>query len=444
MPATYANALAILRTLRAHGHEALLAGGSVRDRLRGVEPKDFDIATSAKPAQVREVFEVTEAVGEAFGVILVILEGAAYEVATFRSDGDYADGRHPSSITFSSPEEDALRRDFTVNGMFYDPDIDEVIDFVGGQEDLKAGVLRAIGDPQARFTEDRLRVLRAIRFACQLGFQIEPATWEAAKTFAYKMSDLAWERIAAELSKILMSPQPRRGLELLDEAGLLNIFLPELIPMKGCTQPPEYHPEGDVWEHTLRVVQAVSDQGPPSAALAWAGLLHDVAKPATRTVSDRIRFHGHEGAGATMAREILQKMKLSNELIDGCCDLVADHLRFNQIKDMRLATLKRLLRRDDIDELLALLKADCLGSHADLELYDIARAKQAEFGAAEAMLSLRPEPLIDGADLIAWGYVPGRQFKDILGAVEDEQLEGRITDKEAAKAFVLEQFQSPI
>ena len=444
MSPTYANALAILRTLRAHGHEALLAGGSVRDRLRGVEPKDFDIATSAKPAQVREVFEVTEAVGEAFGVILVILEGAAYEVATFRSDGDYADGRHPSSITFSSPEEDALRRDFTVNGMFYDPDIDEVIDFVGGQEDLKLGILRAIGDPQARFTEDRLRVLRVIRFACQLGFQIEPATWEAAKTFAYKMSDLAWERIAAELSKILMSPQPRRGLELLDEAGLLNVFLPELIPMKGCTQHPEFHPEGDVWEHTLRVCQAVSDQGPPNAALAWAGLLHDVAKPATRTVSDRIRFHGHEGEGATMSRGILQKMKLPNDLIDGCCTLVADHLRFNQVKEMRLATLKRLLRRDDIDELLVLLKADCLASHGDLELYDIARAKQAEFGAAEAMLSLRPEPLIDGADLIAWGYVPGRQFKDILSAVEDEQLEGRIVDKEAAKKFVLEKFQGPI
>ncbi len=261
---------------------------------------------------MREAFEVTEAVGEAFGVILVILEGAAYEVATFRSDGDYAERRAiPSSITFSSPEEDALRRDFTVNGMFYDPDLDEVIDFVGGQADLKAKVLRAIGDPRARFDEDHLRVLRAVRFAAQLGFQLEPATWAAAKGYAYQMSNLAWERIAAELTKMLASARPRLGLELLDEAGLLEVLLPELTPMKGCTQPPEFHPEGDVWEHTLRVVQAVSDEGPPNNALAWAGLLHDVAKPATRTVSDRIRFHGHEGEGAVMARGILHKLKLS-------------------------------------------------------------------------------------------------------------------------------------
>lgn len=444
MPASYANALAILRTLRALGHEALLAGGSVRDRLRGVEPKDFDIATSATPAQVRAAFPVTEAVGEAFGVVLVILEGAAYEVATFRQDGAYRDGRRPERVNFASPEEDAARRDFTVNGLFYDPDQDEVIDFVGGRADLEKKLLRAIGDPGQRFDEDKLRVLRCIRFACQLGFEIEPATWAAAKAMVPQMGLLAAERIAAELTKMLASPQPRRALELLDEAGLIGTLLPELLPMKGCSQPPDYHPEGDVWEHTLRVVQHVSEQGPPNNALAWAGLLHDVAKPATRTVTDRIRFHGHEGLGADMSRAVLQRFKLSNELIDACCSLVADHLRFNHVKEMKLSTLKRLLRRDDIGDLLALLKADCLGSHGDLELYDIAVAKRAEFSAVEAGASLRPEPLIDGADLIAWGYVPGRQFKDILGAVEDEQLEGRLADKEAAKAYVLKNFKEPI
>jgi poly(A) polymerase len=440
MSPSYNNALYILRTLRALGHEALLAGGCVRDRLRGAEPKDFDIATSATPTQVQAAFEITEPVGVAFGVVLVILDGAAYEVATFRSDGAYTDGRHPSSVRFVSPEEDALRRDFTVNGLFYDPERDEVIDFVGGQADLKAGILRSIGEPKARFDEDRLRVLRAIRFACQLGFQIEPATWEAAKGYALDMTSLAWERIAAELTKILASPQPRRGLELLEEAGLQQVLLPELTPMKGCTQPPEFHPEGDVWEHTLQVIQAVSDQGPPNNALAWAGLLHDVAKPATRTVADRIRFHGHEGEGAVMARAILQKLKLSNELIDACCLLVADHLRFNQIKDMRLATLKRLLRRPDIGDLLVLLKADCLGSHGDLELYDLAKAKRAEFAGEEAARSLRPEPLLDGADLIVMGYQPGPIFKEILTAVEDEQLEGKLTDKKTAMDLVAEKF----
>lgn len=442
--ANYPSALHILRTLRAHGHEALLAGGCVRDRLRGAEPKDYDIATSANPTQVQAIFPVTEAVGEAFGVVLVIQEGAAYEVATFRRDGAYLDGRRPSSVDFASPEEDAQRRDFTVNGLFYDPDLDEVIDFVGGRADLDFQLLRAIGDPAARFDEDKLRVLRCIRFACQLDFKIDAATWAAAKATVPRMGMLATERIAAELTKMFASPQPRRAMELLDEAGLIERLLPELLPMKGCSQPPEYHPEGDVWEHTLRVMEAVSAEGPPNNALAWAGLLHDVAKPATRSVTDRIRFNGHEGLGGQMTREILQRFKLSNELVDAASTLVADHLRFNPIKEMRLATLKRLLRRDDIDDLLVLLKADCLGSHGDLELYDIAKAKLAEFSAVALDQSLRPEALIDGADLIAWGYLPGRQFKDILQAVEDEQLEGRLADKEAAKAYVLQNFSGLI
>jgi putative nucleotidyltransferase with HDIG domain len=440
MTPTLGSALFIIRSLRALGHEALLAGGSVRDRLRGVEPKDFDIATSATPRQVREAFDSTEAVGEAFGVILVILNGAAYEVATFRADGPYSDGRRPDSVRFVSPEEDAGRRDFTVNGLFLDPDRNEVLDFVGGRVDLEKRLLRAIGDPAQRFAEDKLRVLRCIRFACQLQFDIDPATWAAAKAAAPGLEVLAAERVAAELTKLLCSPQPRRGLELMDEAGLIALLLPELLPMKGCTQPPVFHPEGDVWEHTLRVAQAVADQGPPSKALAWAGLLHDIAKPSTRTESDRIRFHGHEGAGGPMARALLQRYKLPGELVAAVETLVADHLLFNPIKEMRLATLKRLLRRDDFNDLVKLMKADCLGSHGDLELYDIAMARQAEFAALNEAQGLRPEPLIDGADLISWGYLPGPAFKDMLRMVEDEQLEGRMADKDQARAFVAAQF----
>lgn len=438
MPApTPIGALSILRTLRAYGHEALFAGGCVRDQLLGLTPKDWDIATSATPAQVRQAFPVTEAVGAAYGVVLVIHDGAAYEVATFRMDGPYSDGRRPESVRFASAEEDAKRRDFTVNGLFYDPDRAEVIDFVGGRADLEAKVLRAIGDPAARFGEDKLRVLRCARFACQLGFQIDPATWAAAKDHAQNLGPLAWERIAVELVKILQSRQPRRGLELWDEAGLIRSLLPELLPMKGCTQPPDFHPEGDVWEHTLRVVQHIAEAGPPSRALALAGLLHDIAKPVCRTQEDRIRFHGHEVRGAEMAREVCRRLKLGNELTDAVCTLVADHLRLDPVKQMKLATLKRLLRRPDIHDLLALHRADCLGSHGGLDLYAFAVARKAELDAAEGAAGLRPEPLIDGADLIAWGFTPGPLFREILEAVEEEQLEGNLTDKAGAKALVL-------
>ncbi|MGH7442354.1 MAG: CCA tRNA nucleotidyltransferase, partial [bacterium] len=298
MRPTYYGALSVIHVLRAHGYEALLAGGCVRDRLRGVEPLDYDIATSAKPNQVQAAFPATEAVGAAFGVVLVLQGGAAYQVASFRGDGPYLDGRRPSEIRFTGREEDALRRDFTVNGLFYDPERDEVLDFVGGRADLEAGLLRAIGNPVERFEEDRLRVLRCVRFACQLNLRVDPATWMAVLAFAGRLDGLASERIAAELTKILRSPRPRRGLELLDESGLLAKLLPELLPLKGCPQPPEFHPEGDVWEHTLRVIQVVAGQGRPSPALAWAALLHDVGKPGTVTLTDRLRFHGHETLGA--------------------------------------------------------------------------------------------------------------------------------------------------
>jgi poly(A) polymerase len=426
-----AGSLTILRTLRALGHEALLAGGSVRDRLLGREPKDYDIATSARPEQLQEIFEKTEGVGVAFGVVLVILDGAAYEVATFRKDGEYHDGRHPDSVIFSSPEEDALRRDFTVNGMFMDPQSGEITDFVGGREDLEKKTIRAIGDPAKRFSEDKLRVLRAIRFAVQLGFEIEERTWEQVKAFAAQLDSIAMERSSAELTKILTSPQRRRGIELLDEAGLLAALLPELLKMKGCAQPPEFHPEGDVWVHTLKVLEALREPGP---ALAWAGLLHDVAKPATwsQLPGDRIRFNGHEGLGSSMAGDICRRLKMPGAQMDSICTLVADHLRLNPIKDMKLSTLKRLLRREDFKDLLELHRADCLGSHADLELYELAVSKAREFESAQEAASLRPAGLLDGGDLIALGYKPGPLFKEILNWLEDEQLEGRLKTKDQA------------
>jgi poly(A) polymerase len=439
MKPEFSVALRIIRTLRAFGHEAMFAGGCVRDKLMGREPKDFDIATSARPEQVQAAFEATEAVGAAFGVILVILDGAAYEVATFRSDGEYRDGRHPESVRFSSPEEDAMRRDFTVNGIFYDPDADEFQDFVGGKADLKKKMIRAIGDPSKRFDEDKLRVLRAVRFAVQLGFEIDAATWEAAKAFAAQISIVAWERIQAELSKILISPNPRRGIELLDEAGLVEALLPELLPLKGCAQPPQFHPEGDVWEHTLRVMAELRT---PSVSLAWGGLLHDIGKPKSfsQEPGDRIRFNGHESLGGEMAGQICGRLKMSTELSEAACALVADHLRLNPIKEMKLATLKRLLRRPDFKDLLELHRADCVASHGDMELYEYALAKFLEYETAEAAQSLRPAALLDGADLISMGYKPGPVFKEILNALEDEQLEGRLSDKKAAIDFVQQKY----
>lgn len=439
MKPTLSGALTIIRMLRAYGHEAMLAGGCVRDRLMGREPKDFDIASSARPEQVKEAFEKTEAVGAAFGVMLVILDGAAYEVATFRRDGEYRDGRHPESVTFASPEEDALRRDFTVNGMFFNPDSGEVMDFVEGQADLEKKIIRAVGDPAKRFEEDKLRVLRGIRFAVQLGFEIEKETWESAKAYAAQIGIVAQERVQVELTKILTSPAPRRGVELLDEAGLIEILLPELLPMKGCTQPEQFHPEGDVWKHTLMLLDALNE---PSPRLAWAALLHDIGKPKTwsQEPGDRIRFNQHESTGAEMALEICRRLKMSANAMEAVVTLVADHLRLNPIKDMKLSTLKRLLRREDFGDLLELHRADCVASHGDLELYELAKAKLAEFEQVQAAESLRPAPLLDGADLISLGYKPGPQFAVILTALEDEQLEGRLVNKEKAIEFVKNKF----
>ena len=423
-------AISIIHTLRARGHQALLAGGCVRDKLLGVTPKDYDIATSARPMNVQSAFERTEAIGAAFGVILVVIDGSPFEVATFRSDGPYSDGRHPDTIAFTSPKEDALRRDFTVNAMFYDVDQKLVLDFVGGQADLKAKIIRSVGDPAKRFEEDKLRLLRCVRFAAQLGFEIEKETYAQLKNMASQINQVAWERLLAEMNALLSCGDAARGIELMRETGLLEALLPELLAMVGNTQTPRFHPEGDVWVHTMLVIKHLNSKDPH---LMWAGLLHDIGKPATWSQDEdgRIRNNNHELVGAEMAEVICRRFRMSSDATTSIVTLVADHLRFNPIREMKESKLKRLLRRDDIENLFALHKADCLASHGGLDLYDYARQRQKEF-LQDKVQVLSPPALITGHDLLALGMQAGPIFKEILAEAEDEQLEGRLLSREKA------------
>lgn len=417
----------LLQHLRERGHQAYFVGGCVRDLLLHREPKDYDIATDARPEQVLGLFPQGQAVGAHFGVVLV--EGV--EIATFRSDGVYADGRRPEEVRYeSSPEADAQRRDFTINGLFLDPFSGEVLDFVGGRVDLESGVIRAIGDPRARFAEDHLRLLRAVRFAARFGYALDGATLSAMKEQASRIRAIAAERVRDELNRILTDGGARYGFELLDESGLLVEILPEVWAMKGVAQPPEYHPEGDVWTHTLLMLEAMRA---PSRTLAWGVLMHDVAKPPTFRVTDRIRFDGHVEMGARMAVEILGRLRQSQDDIEQVRSLVAHHLDWMNVRQMRASTLKRFLRLDRFDEHLELHRLDCLSSHRRLESYEFVRA-QLEAMPVEA---LRPPRLISGQDLIAAGFAPGPMFREILEAIEDAQLEGRITTREEALAEAL-------
>ncbi|MBI5369194.1 MAG: CCA tRNA nucleotidyltransferase [Planctomycetes bacterium] len=432
-------AAAVVRRLRAHGHEALFAGGCVRDRLLGVPPKDIDIATSATPRAVQALFRKTIPVGEQFGVVRVHVGRLEFEVATFRADGPYLDGRRPASVRFAAAAEDAQRRDFTINGMFYDPASGEVLDLVGGRADLAARVVRAIGDPAARFGEDRLRLLRAVRFACQLGFSLDPATAAAARALAAEVRQVSAERVHAELTRMLTGPRPRRAVELLDELGLLAPLLPEVVALKGVEQPPQFHPEGDVWTHTLLVMENLRPE--PSPALALAALLHDIGKPPTFVrAPDRIRFDLHAERGAEMARAICARLRCSGAEADRVVLLIENHLRFLALHDMRESTLKRLLREPWSEELLELFRADALGSLASAEDYEFCRRKLEGYRREEAERSLRPARLISGHDLIALGYRPGPAFAGMLAAVEDAQLEGEVATREAALAWVRERY----
>lgn len=421
----------IVRRLRAAGFEAVFAGGCVRDRLLGLEPSDYDIATSARPEQVEALFERTIPVGKQFGIVIVVHDGANFEVATFRKDGPYVDGRRPASVHFSDARSDALRRDFTINAMFEDPLSGEIIDYVGGRADLAAGVLRAVGDPRARFTEDRLRMIRAVRFATRFGFAIEPPTLAAVRAEPDRLAIVSAERIGEEIVRILTEGSAKAGFELLDETGLLAVVLPEIPAMKGCEQSPDHHPEGDVFVHTMLCLSHL----PPACTetLALGVLLHDVAKPLTAQVRDgRHTFYGHLERGAEMAGAICARLRRSRAVTERVEFLVAQHLRHCSAPDMRPATLKRFLRQDGIDELLELTRIDGLSSNGDLAYYEFFRNALADLGAEQA----RPTPLIDGNDLIELGMEPGPLFGLILDAIEDQQLEGTLTSRDQALEFV--------
>ncbi len=429
-------ARSIVERLRASGHNAYFVGGCVRDLLLRRIPKDFDVATSAQPDELLELFPGANTVGAHFGVVLVHNESACVEVATFRADLEYRDGRHPEGVRFETdPREDVLRRDFTINALLLDPVTGEILDFTNGRADLEAGLIRAIGDPARRFREDRLRLLRAVRFAARLGFSIEPATFEAMRSFAPLIQSVSAERVRDEIARILTEGGAKRGFELLDQTGLLHEVLPEIEAMKGVKQPPEYHPEGDVWTHTLIMLEGLRA---PSLELALGVLLHDVGKPATFRIAERIRFDGHVEAGLEIAHKLLTRLRFPNDTIEAAEALIANHMRFGDVTRMRDSTLKRFLRIPGFDEHLELHRLDCLSSHGYLDNYEFMRNKKAELPAEQ----LKPVPLITGRDLIDAGYRPGPMFGIVLNEIEDAQLEGRIQTREAAMALVHEKLRT--
>jgi len=443
-------AISIIKELRQHGFQAYLAGGCVRDLLLKREPADYDIATSATPAEVMEMFPDTYAVGAQFGVVLVplpedqrapadenvISKTRAVEVATFRSDLGYSDGRRPDEVRFSQdPREDVARRDFTINGMMLDPVSSEVLDFVGGRRDLGAGIVRAIGDPKVRLAEDKLRMLRAVRFAARFEYAIEAETLAAIQGLAHEIGVVSRERVRDELTKMLIEGHARRAFLLLDESGLLKEVLPEILAMKGVEQPPEFHPEGDVFVHTLLLLENLPQPCPPT--LAWGALLHDVGKPATfRVAPDRIRFDNHVEVGVKIAEGICERLRFSNHDASQVLALVDNHMRFGHVTRMKESTLKKFLRLPGFEEHLALHRADSLASHGNLSTYELVRAKLAEIPPEK----IRPAALVTGDDLIASGYAPGPRFREILDAVEDAQLEGRLLSRDAAIKFVRREF----
>ncbi len=420
----------ICARLRGAGFRALWAGGCVRDRLLGLEPKDYDIATNARVDEVGALFPRTAAVGAAFGVMLVLEPEGAFEVSTFRKDGPYLDGRHPSRVDFVDEREDALRRDFTVNALFLDPQHDRVLDYVGGLEDLHANLLRAVGDPVKRFEEDHLRLLRAVRFAARLGYAMDPATATAIRALAPLAARPSAERIRDEITKMLMEGHAGRAFRMLDDLGLLPAVLPEIAAMKGVEQPPEFHPEGDVFTHTLLMLEALHN---PSLTLAYAVLLHDVGKPATQTFEDRIRFNFHDKVGARLAEEIGRRLRLSSAQIERIVWLVGQHMRLAFVPEMRESKRKRFARHEGFEELVELCRIDCLASGREAWEIDWIKAYLQQLVPEEA----RPRPLITGHHLIAMGFVPGALFREILSEVEDAQLDGSIHTPDEARAFVL-------
>jgi len=442
----------ICRTLRLAGHQAYFVGGCVRDILLHREPADYDVATDATPERVERIFPNSLTVGAKFGVVVVVQEpdlsndakapSTMVEVATFRSDVGYSDGRHPDQVVYASmPQEDVQRRDFTINGLLLDPQTNEILDFVGGRDDLRAGIIRAIGRPEERFREDKLRMLRAIRFAARFGYAIEPETMRAIQLLAPEIQQVSAERLRDELTKLLTEGAARRGFELLAETRLLPELLPEISRMKGVEQPPQFHPEGDVWIHTLLMLEGLPPGSSPT--LAWGVLLHDVGKPATFSPpsgpNGRIRFDRHVEVGTRMAEEICSRLRFSNDDTAQIASLVANHLRFKDAPQMKRATLKRFVRLDRFEEHMELHLLDCSSSHRNLDNYEFMRRFLAETPPED----VRPTRLLTGDDLIGLGFRPGPEFREILDAAEDAQLEGSIGSRDDAFAWVRKHYQTP-
>jgi len=427
----YRVAKELVLKLRENGHKAYCVGGCARDTVMEIEPKEYDITTSATPDEVMSIFNHTIPVGVSFGVIIVIYKNFQFEVATFRKDENYADGRRPEKVTYSNDEEqDVIRRDFTINGMLLDPVAEEAIDYVGGLEDIEKGVLRTIGPPEERFDEDKLRMMRAVRFTSRYEFELESNTFASIQNLAAQINQVSVERIKDEIVKIITQKNPGGGLKLLSKTGLLKHILPEVEIMHGVDQPPEFHPEGDVFIHTCMVLDRLYEHSGAEIApeLAMGGLLHDVGKPPTFTISDRIRFNGHDKIGAEMSKKICRKLKFSNKQIEIIYSLIREHLKFKDVFNMRTSTLKRFIGMPYFQEHMALHLADCLASHGITKAYDFIVQQLNEFEEEE----IKPKPLIGGNDLISIGYTPGPIFSEILHFVEESQLEGDITTPDDA------------
>jgi len=435
MTAKEQKAFAILRRLRDNGFIALFNGGCVRDRLLGLPVKDYDIATDARPEVVQRLFDETVAVGAQFGVIMVIIDGEPFEVATFRADAPYVDGRRPSAVSFGTLEEDAKRRDFTIGGMYYDPFEGRLIDTVGGQRDLRAGIIRAIGNPYDRFAEDHLRVMRAARFAARLNFVIEPETHKAMRMVATMLPRISAERIGEEIVRMMTEGGAARGMDLMVETGIMKEVLPEVLPLIGCLQPANYHPEGDVYVHT-RIAVAMLSPG-CTESLAFGILFHDIAKPNTRAEQNgKVTYYGHTEIGAEMAIAILARLRRSRAVQERVAYLVKNHLKLTMAPRMRTATLKRMIAEDGFDELLEVSRMDALASSSFLGHYHFVRRAMKELTPAQ----IRPPRFVSGRDLIDMGFTPGPAFKNILQEVEDLQLDGEIADRDAALAYVREHY----
>lgn len=432
----YRKALSCISILRNNGFKAYLAGGCVRDMLLGIEPMDYDIATDAKPDQIGKIFKEAVLTWGHLGVVILPYRKNRFEITTFRGDGEYDDARHPVNVVFTNEQEDAQRRDFTINGIFYDTENDKIIDYVNGQEDLKNGIIRAIGNPEDRFNEDHLRIIRAIRFAARFGFCIEKDTYNAILKYADKIETVSNERIYMELTKILVAENAVAAFELLFETRILEKILKEVHALKGVRQPPEFHPEGDVWDHTMLMLRNLGKTDKP--VLAWAVLLHDIGKPATYMETDRIRFNEHSRIGSHMASDILRRFHCPNKDRETIISLIDQHMKFMAVKEMRLSTLKRFLRQDDFDLHLELHRLDCISSHSKLDNYDFTIRMIKEL--AKETADLKPKLLVNGDDLIELGFKPGPLFKDILRSIEDEQLEGNLVDRENAIDWIKKRY----